>query len=328
MIFNSSFRVAALDIGTNSTRLLIAQRTDTRSVKTANEIARLTRITRLGQSVDRDKNINESSLHRVIEVLLEYRDLMNKAGIDRYLAVGTSALRDANNSDWFVEQVRSLTGIDVAIISGEREASLSFLGATYDLGSDAKRDDMVLSDDRSILVFDVGGGSTEYILGKDHSILLFESINVGCVRMYERFLRSDPPTEYELNEMLRFVEKIIVDTIMSINDIGADIVIGTAGTATNLSAMNLGIIKYDPKVIHMSRLSLNFIQRQFKMLSSMTVEQRKQVLGLELARADVIVGGVAVTMRTLEMLGKDELIVSEKDILDGIVLELMGFDTR
>jgi exopolyphosphatase/guanosine-5'-triphosphate,3'-diphosphate pyrophosphatase len=127
--------------------------------------------------------------------------------------------------------------------------------------------------------------------------------------------------------MLVFVEKMIADTIKSINNIGADIVIGTAGTATNLSAMNLGLIKYDPKVVHMSRLSLNFIQRQFKMLSGMTIEQRKQVIGMEPARADVIASGIAVTMRTLEMLGRDELIVSEKDILDGIELELLGFET-
>lgn len=327
MVFDSSFRVAALDIGTNSTRLLIAERADARGIKSVNEIARLTKITRLGQSVDRDKNISISALHRVGEVLLEYRDLMNKVGVDRYLAVGTSVLRDANNSDWFIEQIRSLTGIDVVIISGEREAYLSFRGATYDLGRDVKRDDMALSGGDSILVFDVGGGSTEYTLGKDHSMLFFKSINVGCVRMYERFLRSDPPTERELHEMLVFVEKMIADTIKSINNIGVDIVIGTAGTATNLSVMNLGLIKYDPKVVHMSRLSLNFIQRQFKMLSGMTIEQRKQVIGMEPARADVIVGGIAVTMRTLEMLGRDELIVSEKDILDGIELELLGFET-
>jgi len=327
MVFDSSFRVAALDIGTNSTRLLIAERADARGIKSVNEIARLTKITRLGQSVDRDKNISISALHRVSEVLLEYRDLMNKVGVDRYLAVGTSVLRDANNSDWFIEQIRSLTGIDVVIISGEREAYLSFRGTTYDLGRDVKRDDMALSGGDSILVFDVGGGSTEYTLGKDHSMLFFKSINVGCVRMYERFLRSDPPTERELHEMLVFVEKMIADTIKSINNIGADIVMGTAGTATNLSAMNLGLIKYDPKVVHMSRLSLNFIQRQFKMLSGMTIEQRKQVIGMEPARADVIVGGIAVTLRTLEMLGRDELIVSEKDILDGIELELLGFET-
>ena len=327
MVFDSSFRVAALDIGTNSTRLLIAERADARGIKSVNEIARLTKITRLGQSVDRDKNISISALHRVSEVLLEYRDLMNKVGVDRYLAVGTSVLRDANNSDWFIEQIRSLTGIDVVIISGEREAYLSFRGTTYDLGRDVKRDDMALSGGDSILVFDVGGGSTEYTLGKDHTILFFKSINVGCVRMYERFLRSDPPTERELHEMLVFVEKMIADTIKSINNIGADIVMGTAGTATNLSAMNLGLIKYDPKVVHMSRLNLNFIQRQFKMLSGMTIEQRKQVIGMEPARADVIVGGIAVTLRTLEMLGRDELIVSEKDILDGIELELLGFET-
>lgn len=327
MVFDSSFRVAALDIGTNSTRLLITERADACGIKSVNEIARLTKITRLGQSVDRDKNISISALHRVSEVLLEYRDLMNKVGVDRYLAVGTSVLRDANNSDWFIEQIRSLTGIDVVIISGEREAYLSFRGTTYDLGRDVKRDDMALSGGDSILVFDVGGGSTEYTLGKDHSMLFFKSINVGCVRMYERFLRSDPPTERELHEMLVFVEKMIADTIKSINNIGADIVIGTAGTATNLSAMNLGLIKYDPKVVHMSRLSLNFIQRQFKMLSGMTIEQRKQVIGMEPARADVIVGGIAVTLRTLEMLGRDELIVSEKDILDGIELELLGFET-
>ncbi|MCL5986329.1 MAG: Ppx/GppA family phosphatase [Actinobacteria bacterium] len=327
MVSNSSLRVAALDIGTNSTRLLIAEKIDVHGVKSINEIVRLTKITRLGQGVDKDKNISTSALHRVSEALFEYRDLMSRMGVDRYLAVGTSALRDANNSSWFTEQIRSLTGIDVAIISGDREASLSFRGATYDLGRDAKRANMASIGSNSVLVFDVGGGSTEYMLGKDHSILLFKSIDVGCVRMSERFLKSDSPTKHELAEMLRFIEMMISDTIKSIKDIGVDIIIGTAGTATNLSAMNLDLIKYDPKVVHMSKLSLDFIQEQFKMLSGMAIDERKRVIGLEPARADIIVGGIAVTMRTLEMLNKNEMIVSEKDMLDGIVLELLEFLT-
>ena len=146
---------------------------------------------------------------------------------------------------------------------------------------------------------------------------------MGCVRLSERFLKHDPPAVDDLKEMLKFVDGMIADTIGSIKNIGITIVIATAGTATNLSAMNMGLLKYDPKAVHMSKVNLNFIERQFKKLSSMTAKQRKQVIGLEPARADVIVGGIAVIMRTLEMLGRDEIIVSEKDILDGIILELL-----
>jgi exopolyphosphatase/guanosine-5'-triphosphate,3'-diphosphate pyrophosphatase len=324
MLSDSIFRVAAIDIGTNSTRILIADQVGAHCAESFNEIVRLTKITRLGQGVDRDKNINIPAMRRVSEALLEYGNLMNRMSVNRYFAVGTSALRDAKNSDWFVEQIKLRTGIDVVMISGEREASFSFNGATYDMDRDFKKNDTKSGIIGSrILVFDVGGGSTEFTLGKGCSILFFKSIDVGCVRVSERFLESNPPAEHELAEMLSFIEKTITGTINSIINTGVDIVIGTAGTATNLSAMNLGLIKYDPKKTHMSRVDLDFIHKQFKVLSCMTIDERRSVTGLEPARADIIVGGIAVMMKVLEMLGRNEMIVSEKDILDGIVLELL-----
>ncbi|GFP42619.1 exopolyphosphatase / guanosine-5'-triphosphate,3'-diphosphate pyrophosphatase [Candidatus Hakubella thermalkaliphila] len=299
----------ALDLGTNSTRLLIAEVENGRTLTRK----RLTRITRLGKGVDKHRFISEPAMKRTARALSRYKELMTEYGVGRYRAVATSAVRDAANRDWFIQKIYESSGVKVDIISGQEEAQLSFLGATSEMGER-------LED--GILVVDVGGGSTEFILGDEGGIRLSASKDVGCVRMSERFLKSDPPTGEEIARMMEHITGTLKDVVQRAKAIGFNLMMGTAGTITNLSAINMGLPKYDPDKIHLSRLSREEIRKIFYRLVSLPIAQRKKVVGLEKKRADVMVGGTEVVLAIMEMLGMDELVVSEKDILDGIALEL------
>jgi exopolyphosphatase/guanosine-5'-triphosphate,3'-diphosphate pyrophosphatase len=302
-------RYGALDLGTNSIRLLIAEVKNGRTLTRK----RLTRITRLGKGVDEHKSISEPAMKRTARALSSYKESMVEYGVECYRAVATSAVRDAANRDWFVQKIYESTGVRVDVISGQEEAHLSFLGATSEMGERLKE---------GILVVDVGGGSTELILGDEGGIRLSASKDVGCVRMSERFLKSDPPTEEEIARMMEHITITLQDVAQRAKAIGFNLMMGTAGTITNLSAVNMGLRKYDPEEIHLSRLTREEIQKIFYHLGSLNVAQRKKVVGLEKKRADVMVGGTGVVLAIMEMLEMDELVVSEKDILDGIVLEL------
>jgi exopolyphosphatase/guanosine-5'-triphosphate,3'-diphosphate pyrophosphatase len=299
----------ALDLGTNSTRLLIAEVENGRTLTRK----RLTRITRLGKGVDEHKFISEPAMKRTARALSSYKESMVEYGVECYRAVATSAVRDAANRDWFVQKIYESSGVRVDVISGQEEAHLSFLGATSEMGERLKE---------GILVVDVGGGSTELILGDEGGIRLSASKDVGCVRMSERFLKSDPPTEEEIARMMEHITITLQDVAQRAKAIGFNLMMGTAGTITNLSAVNMGLPRYDPDKIHLSRLTQEEIRKIFYHLASLAVAQRKKVVGLESKRADVMVGGTGVVLAIMEMLGMDELVVSEKDILDGIVLEL------
>jgi exopolyphosphatase/guanosine-5'-triphosphate,3'-diphosphate pyrophosphatase len=295
--------VAAIDIGTNSVRLLIAD-------ETGRELERPMRITRLGQGVDVTGVLAPDAIARTTAVLAEYRALMQRCGVQRVRATATSAARDAGNSQQFFDAAELALGARPELLSGEEEARLSFEGATRDLSPDGA----------PFLIIDLGGGSTELVLGKSQPEALI-SLQMGCVRMTERHLRTDPPSDEELAACFADVRRELVRAREVLDPSRARSIVGLAGTVTALSAMQLGLTHYDASRTHHSRLTRAQVEALFGRLSTATVAQRRDMLA-EPARAEVIVGGAAVLLTLMREFALDELQVSEHDILDGLAASL------
>ena len=302
-------RVAAVDIGTNSVRLLVAE-VDGSSPRDANVVAldRRMRITRLGQGVDSARALAPDAIDRTTAVLREYRDALADHGVSDVRATATSAARDATNRDDFFAAARAALGVTPELLSGEEEAALSFLGATADLDAPAP-----------YLVVDIGGGSTEFVLGTDAPVGLV-SLDMGCVRITEQFLHSDPPAPEELSNAVAVVRDLVAEVPRVIpGALDAVTLVGLAGTVTTVAAVEQGIPEYDPAKIHGFRLTRAAAEDVFRTLATETAAQRAHNPGLEPGRVDVIVGGAAVLVGIFRVLGFDDMLVSEADILDGLV---------
>ncbi|MFN2489729.1 MAG: exopolyphosphatase [Actinomycetota bacterium] len=300
-------RVAAIDVGTNSTRLLVAEERPGgfRSVD-----RRMT-ITRLGEGVGGRKLLSPEALERTFRTIAEYAATCGEYGIERLRVTGTSAVRDARNRDEFFDGVRRLTGHEPELLSGEQEARATFLGVRSDL-----------PDGAPVLVVDIGGGSTEFISGTDEPVTLV-SIDVGCVRMLEKYLHSDPPAEGELAALAAEVTEAIEAAQESLEVPSGTRLVGVAGTVTQLAALKAGLPVYDPDVVHHMLLSHGDVRLLARRLASLTYAQRRRVKGLEAGRVDVIVAGAEILLRVMESFDAPEVLVSEKDILDGLVLQLL-----
>jgi len=265
-----------------------------------------------------------------------------KEKVSKYRAIGTSALRQASNSDWFLSYIYEKLGMQVEVVSGDREAYFSFTGAVRDIdiesilrGVERFRDgncsrSKVSYKDRScwenVLVVDIGGGSSEFILGSYNcSVILTESIDMGCVRLTEKFINSNPPPIEDLNNMRVFIRKELKNTIEKIKKNGFSFIIGLAGTITTLAAIDLNLREYNKEKIHHHILSLSKIKQIYKNLCSLSLQERKKVIGLEPERADVIIGGTAVVLEIMELLEENIIVVSENDILNGIIYSLADF---
>jgi exopolyphosphatase / guanosine-5'-triphosphate,3'-diphosphate pyrophosphatase len=285
-------RVGVVDLGTNSTRLLVAEVDDGR----VEEVARHTQITRLGEGVDERRKLLPLPIARVRNVLADYRRELEELRAERVLAIGTSAIRDAENGEAFLGEVEWSYGFATRLLSGSDEAQLTRRGVANgrELGDDT-------------LVLDVGGGSTELITARDR-----KSLDVGSVRLTERHLQSDPPTDEELEAAARAVR----DELPSLEPDGA---IGVAGTITTLAALELG--GYDPQRVHGYRLSREGVGAQLDRLASLPLAQRRELAGLEPERAPVIVAGAVIVREVLDRYGLAGLEVSERDILHGAALE-------
>lgn len=301
-------RVAAADIGTNSTRLIVADVEH----GAVGEVVRLLEITRLGQGVDAACELEAAAMARVLECLARYAEVARTHGAERLLAVATSAVRDASNRDALLTAIAA-TGFTPRVLSGEQEAEATFAG--------------VLSGDTpaaGTLVIDVGGGSTELVLGgADGTVAWSCSLQMGCVRMTERFLgeqRADPAAVAdcvaEVRRQLEVVPATVVGRITR--------AIGVAGTATTAAAIELGLTAYDPEQIHGARLTREAIARIGERLGSLSLSERTSVPGLEPKRAPVIVAGLIVLGTVLDALGLELLTVSERDILHGAALLAAG----
>jgi exopolyphosphatase/guanosine-5'-triphosphate,3'-diphosphate pyrophosphatase len=296
-------RVAAVDIGTNSVRLLVAD-VDGSQLTT---IDRRTRITRLGQAVNETRRLDPDAIARTVEVIREYQDAIAAHHATRLRVAATSASRDATNRDDFFDPVEKLLAVRPELLSGEEEARLEFLGATAGL-----------TEPRPYLVVDVGGGSTEFIVGAGEPDGLI-SIDVGCVRLTEQFLHSDPPSPEELSVAVSAVRDHLADVDRTVPAAGqAETLIGTAGTVWTMGAIELGVDASDRERIDHSRLSRAAAEEIFRTLATEPIARRRHNPGLEPGRVDVIVGGVIVVVSVLRHWGFEELLISEADILDGL----------
>jgi exopolyphosphatase/guanosine-5'-triphosphate,3'-diphosphate pyrophosphatase len=304
MMVDQGPTVAAIDCGTNSTRLLV--RDGTRTVE------RLMRITRLGEKVNESKQLQPAAIERTLEVLREYRDVMERHSVTKVRIVATSAARDARNRDEFFDAAEEIVGARPELLSGLDEGHLSFLGATAEL-------DPALG---PFLVVDIGGGSTEFAYGTTECEVA-ESVDIGCVRLTEQYIHHDPPLPEELVDALSVAEASI-DGVRRVHaQIGdARTLVGLAGTVSTTAAVEIGLAEYDRERIHHFVLTRAAVEDVFRTLATEAHDERLANPGLEAERADVIVGGLCVFVHLFRTLGFDECLVSESDILDGLVMSL------
>ena len=300
-------RVAAVDCGTNTIKLLVAD-IDV-AAGTQDTLVREMRIVRLGQDVDRTGRLADEALARVFSAAEEYAEIVAGHRVDAVRFVATSAVRDASNADVFARGIRDRLGVEAEVVSGDEEAALSYDGATRALG------DMP----GPVAVLDIGGGSTELILGASHgSVTAARSLDVGSVRITERLMPSDPPTASELEAATRVVDEAL-DTLPSydVHLDAARTLVGTAGTVTTVAAILLGLDRYDRERVHGASFSLAEVHDLAARVLSMTVVEREG-LGVPAGRSDVIGAGALILDRVLRRCGADRLTVSDSDILDGI----------
>ena len=301
--------VASIDIGTNSTRVLVARPVDGK----LDVLDRRNTITRLGQNVGATGRLAEDAVERTLACLRDYRAILDEHGVDRLRVAATSASRDAANRDEFFDAVGDVVGARPELLSGEDEGRLSFVGATGDL-------DPALG---PFLIVDIGGGSTEFILGTDH-VEGVMSVDVGCVRLTEKFLDHDPPLPEELTACISFADAYLDDVNRDIpGSAEARTLVGLAGTITTVAAVEIGLATYDRDAIHHFVLTRDAAEDVFRTLATESRADRIHNPGLEEARADVIVGGCCVLVALFRRFGFDEMIVSEADILDGLALSLV-----
>jgi len=308
--------VAAVDCGTNSTRLLVAG-------PDGATLERAMVITRLGRGVDEARRLAEDAMARTLDVLTRYRAVIDRHGASRARAVATSAVRDAANGGEFLDRAAAVLGVRPELLSGRAEGTLSFRGATGGLDPG----------EGPFLVVDVGGGSTELVLGGGAPEPVAVSMDVGCVRVTERFLASDPPTPAELRAGREEVSSLLAAATGQLDELAASVgasgvtaarrLVGLAGTVSTAAVLDAGLATYSREVVHHRVLRRDRVQAQLERLAGMAHASRLGVPGLEPERADVIVGGLLVLVGVMEHFGFDELLASEADILDGIVSGLL-----
>jgi exopolyphosphatase/guanosine-5'-triphosphate,3'-diphosphate pyrophosphatase len=303
-------RVAVVDLGTNTTRLLVADIED----GTVAELEKRTRITGLGQGVDATGRLADDAMQRVRETLDEYREAIDRLGADDVLAVATSAMRDADNGAEFREDLNRRYGIDARTISGDEEARLTFLGATSGRTPAAESP-------ATTVVIDIGGGSTEYVVGSAGADPDFHvSAQMGSRRHTERFLKSDPPAHEELEAMAADAGRIVEESVPEDTRNATAEGIAVAGTATTLAAIDRELDPYDPAKVHGYRVSLAAAERIQAMLAALSTDERQKVAGLHPDRAPVIVAGVTILVESIRAFGLDEIEISEADILQGAAM--------
>jgi exopolyphosphatase/guanosine-5'-triphosphate,3'-diphosphate pyrophosphatase len=301
-------RVAAIDVGTNSTRLLVAEE----HPDLFRSIERRMVITRLGQGVDRSHRLQTEALQRTLKVIADYAASCGELGVTRMRVTGTSAVRDAENRSEFFDGVAKLTGQQPELLSGEAEARATFLGVRSDL-----------SELSPILVVDIGGGSTEFIYGTDEPERLM-SLDFGCVRMFEKHLSSDPPTQEELEGLRAEVRAQLDRANAHLQIPGVVPLVGVAGTVTQLATLKTGLPVEDPDIVHHTVLTHGDVRRLARRLGTLPYEKRSRIKGLAAGRVDVIVAGAEILQVVMETFDAPEVLVSEKDILDGLVLQLLS----
>lgn len=304
-------RVAAIDCGTNSIRLLVADVDGDRLV----DVVRRMEIVRLGEGVDRTGRFGDAALARTFAALDDYAAQIRGLGAERLRMVATSATRDAANRDVFVGGVRERLGVDPDVVSGDEEAALSFAGATADLSATNVA--------APYLVCDIGGGSTEFVLGDGDGVRASRSVDIGCVRMTERHLQGDPPSAAQIAAARADIEAALEEVATTVPVGDAASLIGLAGSVTTVTALALGLETYDPGRIHHARISAAEVHEVATSLLTMTHAARAALPVMHPGRVDVIGAGALVLDTVMSMGGFAEVVASEHDILDGIALSVL-----
>ncbi len=297
--------VAAIDIGTNTTRLIVAEVAGSK----LEELERRTVITRLGEGVDESGVLSSAGIERVQETLSEYAEIVERLDAAPTLVVATSAVRDASNGGEFLSEIERRFGFKVRLLSGSEEALLAFRGAT--LGRSLMR---------SVLVVDIGGGSTELVLGDAGGPSFHVSLDIGAVRLTERYLHSDPPGPAELDHCAMAVRELLVDRIPAGVLHAPTTAIGNAGTITTIAALDQSLPAYDRDRVHGYSVTRRAVHEQLTRLAALPLSERRQVPALEPERAPVIVAGAIVCSELLDAFALDAIEASELDILDGAAL--------
>ena len=301
-------RVAAIDCGTNSIRLLIADIAG----DNFKEVLRTMEIVRLGQGVDQNKAFHPDAIDRTLKAVELFRDQIASKGVEKIRFCATSATRDATNRSLFTDGVRDILGIEVEVIPGEEEAELSFIGATKELRQS----------DAPFLVVDIGGGSTEFVFGSE-KVDFAKSVNIGCVRMSERHLNTQPPSMAQIAQAIVDIDIAITQAAAVVPITTAKTLVAVAGTATTVAAAALELTDYDRHFIHLSRISSDKVHKVAATFQSMNKDQIASLGFMHPGRVDVITAGSLVLSRIMAATGATEFVASESDILDGMAWSLI-----
>jgi exopolyphosphatase/guanosine-5'-triphosphate,3'-diphosphate pyrophosphatase len=301
-------RVGIVDLGTNSTRLLVADVSEGR----LEEVERRSVVTGLGRGVDLTQTICSDAIEDVCEAVAEYKARYEELGAERVMAIATSAVRDASNGEAFIAELRERFGIDARRLTGEEEAHLTYLGAT------AQR-----PPESDTLVFDIGGGSTELVVGTGTTVGFHVSLQAGTIRQSERHLTNDPPHPHELEELADDVRHAIERAMAAADpEVTASHAIAVAGTPTSLAAVDQELEPYDTERVHGYRLTMAPVQRMLSRLAALPLAERLRIPGLHPGRAPTIVAGTVILVQVMRAFGLEEVEVSEQDILQGAALSL------
>lgn len=304
----SAAPVAAIDCGTHSTRLLVHDGTAT--------IERLMTITKLGQDVDATGRLQPDAIERTVACLRDYRDVMDRHGVERVRITATSAARDAANADEFFDAAEAVIGTRPELLSGLEEGRLSFAGATAELDPEQG----------PFLVFDIGGGSTEFSYGTTECASAM-SLDIGCVRLTEKYVESDPPKPEELVACLSITEAHLDDVAREMPEVfDARTFVGLAGTVAATAMVEIGLPEYDRDQVHHFVLTKEAAEDVYRTLATESRADRAHNPGLEPGRVDTIVAGLSILVRIMRYLNIEELLVSESDILDGLAFSLLATD--
>jgi exopolyphosphatase / guanosine-5'-triphosphate,3'-diphosphate pyrophosphatase len=303
-------RIASIDIGTNTFRILVCEIQDKELKKLY--IDRV--ITRLGGGFSKERGIPKDACSRALKVLRGFADILKEYRVEKVRAVATSVVRESLNGYEFLERVQEETGIRAEVISGEEEARLTVNGVLKSVS---------INSDYSV-IFDVGGGSTEYVFVKEGEILGLRSTNLGVVHLAEKLLKNDIPSDLDTDVISREIWNILSSELSWIPEVSKDnlTLVGTAGTPTTLAAIKLSLKKYNPSLVNGFILKRSTVLDIFKTLTGIPAEERLQIPGLEKGREDVIIPGALIVLRTMERFSKDEILVSDGGLLEGVAYSI------
>jgi exopolyphosphatase/guanosine-5'-triphosphate,3'-diphosphate pyrophosphatase len=302
-------RVAAIDCGTNSIRLLIADISN----GIFKEVVRSMEVVRLGQGVDKSKSFHPDAIKRTLDAVEMFSEVIASKGVERIRFCATSATRDATNRSLFTDGVRGILGVEVEVIPGEEEAMLSFNGATKEL----------MQSDAPYLVVDIGGGSTEFVFGSN-KVENAKSVDIGCVRMSERHFTSQPTTMDQVARAIIDIDSAIAKAASVVPISNAKTLVAVAGTATTVAAAALELKDYDRHLIHLARISADKVHKVSAMFQSMNKDEITNLGYMHPGRVDVITAGSLVLSRVMAATGASEFVASESDILDGMAWSLIN----